>query len=90
MGLTKTNDMEQGKKPFFETEFPSRECIITENTIRNLTQREYFAGLAMQAMITNVEICGILYGNNGLPVPELVAEYSLNYADALLAKLENQ
>jgi hypothetical protein len=52
-----------------------------------LTKREYFAALAMQGILANAIVRDILSGNNGMQVPELIAEYSVQYADAVLAKL---
>jgi hypothetical protein len=52
-----------------------------------LTKREYFAGIAMQGLLSNETVNSILSGNNGMQVPDLVAEYSLQYADSLLEKL---
>ncbi len=46
-----------------------------------LTKREYFAGLAMQAMITSSDFTG---------APENVAEGALQFADALLAELNKE
>lgn len=46
-----------------------------------LTKREYFAALAMQAMLTNEKLSGahVLYGSN-----------SVKFADALLEELERE
>jgi methyl coenzyme M reductase beta subunit len=55
-----------------------------------LTKREYFAGLAMQGILANEIVRDILSGNNGMQVPDLIAKYSVQYADALLNQLENK
>lgn len=50
-------------------------------SVMGLTKREYFAGLAMQGLLADSEV------NAG---SELVAIVAIEYADALLAALENQ
>jgi hypothetical protein len=55
-----------------------------------ITKRDYFAGLAMQGILANEIVRDILSGNNGMQVPDLIAKYSLQYADALLNQLENK
>ena len=52
-----------------------------------LTKREYFAAMAMQGILANTTVSDILSGNNGMQIPELIAEYSVQYADAVLAEL---
>ncbi len=47
-----------------------------------LTKREHFAALAMKGFISA--------GCNGMPTADAVASYSIEYADQLLAALENQ
>ena len=54
--------------------------IVTEN-FSGLTKREYIAGLAMQANLTNI---GCNRWNE-----QKVAERSVAYADALLKQLSN-
>jgi len=53
-----------------------------------LSKREYFAALAMQGLLSNMEwtyeACP-----NGIPVSEWIANQSKIAADALLAELEN-
>lgn len=46
-----------------------------------LTKREYFAGVAMQGMLAS-------FGNHNLEAPEDIATDALQYADALLDRLE--
>lgn len=46
-----------------------------------LTKREYFAGLAMQGLCSNPEICNHV---NGLPDPSKI----IGLADELLSQLE--
>ena len=56
-----------------------------------LTKREYFAGLAMQAMLSNEELriaCMDDSGILGVSRDEAVARYSVMEADALLKQLE--
>lgn len=55
-----------------------------------LTKREYFAALAMQGLLSNSEITLSLKSkieNDYIPIPDLVAKYSLEYADSLLSQL---
>jgi len=59
----------------------------TNKVPENLTNREYFAGLAMQGLLANTELRSLLSGSNGMPITSFVADYSLMYADALIAKL---
>ena len=55
-----------------------------------LTKREYFAGLAMQGMLSNSGTSIYLKGNIDLLVPELVSKFAIEYADELLKQLENE
>lgn len=69
--------------PAFPTFFPNRdETGIPLSQNDGLTKREYFAGLAMQGILT-----GIRGANLQVNVPGLAME-SLQYADALIAELE--
>lgn len=52
-----------------------------------LNKREHFSGLAMQGLLSNAPVTEFLSGNNGMQVPDLIAEYSIQFADALLEKL---
>jgi hypothetical protein len=65
--------MENGKQSAFTG-------IVNEAYQFGLTKREYFAGLAMQSLCKMTEV----YGDD----PEVVAELSVDYADALLKELE--
>lgn len=58
-----------------------------EGNFNGLTKREYFAALAMQGLLSNQTVNQILCGNNDMSVPDLIAEYSVNYAEALLVEL---
>jgi hypothetical protein len=51
-----------------------------------MTMREYFAGLAMQGILANEKAYTVL---SGIPMPNenLVARFSVQYADALLTEL---
>lgn len=52
-----------------------------------VTKREYFAALAMQGMLSaNPQYT---HGNIPLPVPASVAQFSVEYADALIKALNN-
>lgn len=52
-----------------------------------LTKREYFAAMAMQGLLANETLIDILSGNNGMQVPNLIAEYSIQYTNALIEEL---
>lgn len=59
-----------------------------ENVIlQGLTKREYFAGLAMQALISNSSIVKKIDTNNGEDLP-LLSITSIAIADELLKQLE--
>ncbi len=70
--------MENSKKPAFSIGFANEQHHLYEE---GLTKREYFAGLAMQAILSNpVQHSGVFLN--------WVAEASLKYADQLLNQLE--
>jgi len=56
--------------------------------VPGLTKREYFAGLAMQGLISNSGQVQIYAGNNPEPVPIYVAKTAIGLADELLRQLE--
>lgn len=66
-----------------EQAFPS------DDTAYGLTKREYFAALAMQGLLTSsldesqINVAPRLIG-------EVVAEYAVGYADALIAELNGE
>ena len=53
-----------------------------------LTKREYFAGLAMQGLLSNAGHVQTFSGNNPNPVETYVAELSIKLSDELLKQLE--
>jgi hypothetical protein len=55
-----------------------------------LTKREYFAGLAMQGMVTNPEIMQAVTASQLIDgtASERIAKVSIQYADELLKQLE--
>jgi hypothetical protein len=55
-----------------------------------LNKREYFAGLAMQGILANEKANVVLSRVSGMPDVDLVAQFSLQYADALLSKLSKE
>lgn len=59
-----------------KTAFPSDKHTYTDG---GLTKREYFAGLAMQALITNVNLS-----------LDAVAKLSIEMSDKILAELDKQ
>lgn len=67
---------------FFEYNLPNK-----ERQYSGLTKREYFAGLAMQGMITNIKISSM----DGIEeIPSNIASWSLIFADELLKQLEEK
>lgn len=61
----------------------------TENHIQEgLTKREYAAIEAMKGLLSNGAHAEHFAGNNPFPVPYLVAENAIQYADELLKQLE--
>lgn len=54
-----------------------------------LSKREYFAGLAMQGLLSNSGHVQTFNGNSPHAVPSEIAKYSIQYADELLKQLEN-
>ena len=54
---------------------------------QGLTIRQYYAGLAMQGLLSNDTVRSILSGNNGMPVAKLIAEVSAKYSDAIINAL---
>ncbi len=62
--------------------------IVMENTLPGLTKREYFAGLAMQALISNSVIVTKIDTNNGEDL-QLLSMASISIADELLNQLQN-
>lgn len=81
--------MENKKQPAFPFQWVNQREGSTEIE-PGLTKREYFAGIAFQAMLANPELLravtswDIAMGN----AKEKVAIKSIEYADALLNKLE--
>jgi hypothetical protein len=68
--------------------FPSNSSYIEKDkSLIGLTKREYFAAMAMQGLLANNTVRDILSGNNGMQVPNLISEYSVQYADSLLDEL---
>ena len=76
--------MENGKKPAFYN--PNSYSMQGDDGI-GLTKREYFAGLAMQGLLSNSEfIKGGSFDFKG--TVERVSSIATNISDALLAELD--
>ncbi len=63
----------------------------TEDVIRvelGLTKREYFAGLAMQGLLSNSEWMKNYQGEKYIMPDDVVAQVSIQFADELLKQLE--
>ena len=54
---------------------------------KGLTKREYFAGLAMQGLLSNPEWMKEYKGEKYLMQSDIVAEVAIKTADTILAKL---
>ena len=84
--------IDNSKRPAFPVDEETTDRL--EDGVRiytGLTKREYFAGLAMQAMLSNEELriaCMDDSGILGVSRDEAVARYSVMEADALLKQLE--
>ena len=64
------------------------EKLYQSHTEGGLTKREYFAGLAMQGLLSaNPKHT---HGNIELPIPIVIATLSVDFADALLKQLEKK
>ena len=79
--------MKNADKPTYPLEFKKEGSYNTEGWSNGLTKREYFAGLAMQGMISNIKISSM----DGIEeIPSNIASWSLIFADELLKQLENK
>lgn len=67
--------MENGKQPAFQSSMSN-----TTTSHYSLTKREYFAGLALQALLSSPHL--------ETDDHELVSEDAVRYADALLKELD--
>lgn len=82
--------MEETKKPQNLSAFP--EPYVNDPNLgishtKGMTLRDYFAAKAMQSVIVSSNYDNCL-GNNGMPVPDFVAEQSYQIADAMLLTRE--
>ncbi len=59
---------------------------VVSQTYTGLTKREYFAGLAMQAMISTVNKPDM---DSVLEIPKNTAQWAVKFADELLKQLQN-
>ena len=78
--------MNNGQQPAFPLQptFNSDGQICEEHyAFEGITKREYFAAMAIQSCINSAVSVG------GSAIPKAMAEMALEYADALLAALEN-
>ena len=93
--MTNNNDA-----PAFPQRVSTGVCSISDNgkmerefqTVGGLTKREWFAGMAMQGILSdnkNIHALADAYGSKR-NVNKVLAEASLHYADALLSELNNK
>ncbi|MDV4010011.1 hypothetical protein CMT57_09240 [Elizabethkingia anophelis] len=77
--------MKNADKPIYPivTQHGDPKKAVSTDTLNGLTKREYFAGLAMQAIIPNWNLMkGVERG--------AVADIAVEMADSLLRQLENK
>ena len=55
-----------------------------------LTKREYFAGLAMQGILSNQQLVGYLNAKDDSEDAQLISKAAVFVADKLLKQLENE
>jgi hypothetical protein len=77
--------MENGKEPITPCTIQGRQGwgnkpTISDREVYGLTKREYFAGLAMQGLLSHHGKFGSLH--------EVYTKYAVIYADALLEELD--
>ena len=68
------------------SERPINPILDFKSVFRGLTKREYFAGLAMQALISNSSIVPRIQPDNGKDL-QLLSTASVSIADELLKQL---
>lgn len=71
--------MENSDKPIYPCTIRSGDSFAETNQAYGLTKREYFAGLAMQGFISNID---------GIYSPKEVIKLSIEMGDELLKQLE--
>jgi hypothetical protein len=80
--------MKNGKQPIAPMPYNNLDGTIQHDVYSGLTKREYFAGLAMQGLLTRVPN---RHGNEvdlGVLESKRIASEAVYMADALLAELE--
>ncbi len=55
---------------------------------KGLTLRQYYAGLAMQGILSNAALATMFSEMPGFEFREIASDRAVKYADALIAKLE--
>ncbi len=80
--------MKNADKPTYPLEFKKEGSYNTEGWSNGLTKREYFAGLAMQGLISSFTEKAS-YGGWGTEIEETI-KCAIDYADELLKQLENK
>ncbi len=80
--------MKNADKPTYPLEFKKEGSYNTEGWSNGLTKREYFAGLAMQGLISTFTEKAS-YGGLGTEIEETI-KCAIYYADELLKQLENK
>ena len=80
--------MKNADKPINPLEFKKEGSYNTEGWSNGLTKREYFAGLALQGLISSFTEKAS-YGGWGTEM-EATVKCAIDYADELLKQLENK
>jgi len=83
--------MENKDKPVYPIQdngYPSFEKVIEDGCLVGLTKREHFAGLAMQALISNPDIKRPRDNDEWKNDLKTFSSIAVEYADALLTALE--
>ena len=82
--------MENGKQPAYPVIELNEEYGVELNETLGLTKREYFAGLAMQGLMSNSEfIKGGSFDFESRKTAERVSRIATKVADELLKQIEN-
>ena len=79
--------MKNSDQPICPVPYVNRDGTIQHDVYFGLTKREYFAGLAMQGLLSNPEWMKEYKGEKYLMQSDIVAEVAVKSADVLLNQL---
>jgi hypothetical protein len=80
--------MKNQNKPAFSVALKDNGNALHKDAM-GLTKREYFAGLAMQGLLSNPN-GGMTEGSGRTFSPDGISDLALKHADALLERLSNE